>query len=246
MLGVALLAALPVQAETLVIAGDDWCPVNCQAGSDKPGIFVELAQQIFQQAGIDVQYQMVNWARAVHDTRNGRFNAVIGAGRNDAPDFVFTDSAPGISRMCFYTRPDTGWRYQGVSSLAAVRLGTINGYSYGERLDAYIAREAGVGQRVQQVTGDHALSLNVKKLLAGRVDATVENAWVMAAYLAGSGLEGQLLEVGCRSPDVPIYLAFSPALPSSAHYAEIFQAGLREYRDNGKLQALLARYGVPL
>ncbi|AYC35118.1 ABC transporter substrate-binding protein [Pseudomonas cavernae] len=232
------------RAETLVITADVWCPINCAAAADKPGILVELAQQIFAEAGITVEYQTVNWARAIHAVRQGRANALIGAGREDAPDFLFSASAPAISRTCFYVKPDSAWRYQGVDSLADVRLSVINGYSYGPDLDDYIRHHQHEPAKVQTAAGDRALATNVAKLLRGRVDVTLENSRVMASHLARRQPPAQLWQAGCRSPDLPIYLAFSPTLASSPRYVALFEAGLQRYRQNGRLQALLARYGV--
>ncbi|MDH4566129.1 transporter substrate-binding domain-containing protein [Pseudomonas sp. BN414] len=232
-------------AETLVIAGDIWCPINCEPGSAKPGIFVELAQEIFGAAGIGVEYRLVNWARAVHDTRYGRLDALIGAGIQDAPDFVFTRTPPGVSRMCFYVAPDSKWRYRGLASLAEIRLGSINSYSYGQELDTYIRIKRDDPARVQVVSGDQALAMNVEKILISRVDATIENAWVMDAWLAESGQQGKLVKAGCRSPDVPIFLAFSPALKGSPRHAAMFDAGLKRLRESGRMNELLQRYGLP-
>ena len=141
----ALSAAGVARGETLVIAADLWCPINCAVDSPRPGIFVELARDIFAEAGIQVRYETRNWARVLQEVRRGDINAAIGAGYEDAPDFLFGATPVALSCNCFYTRRDSTWRYAGVTSLPAVRLGVINDYSYGEQLDAYVqaVKEAG-------------------------------------------------------------------------------------------------------
>jgi polar amino acid transport system substrate-binding protein len=243
LLGLWALAG-PARAETLVIAGDVWCPVNCAADALRPGIFVELARDIFAEAGVAVRYETRNWARVLREVRHGEINAAIGAGHEDAPDFLFTASPVAQSRNCFFTRQGSGWRFRGVDSLPAVRLGVINDYSYGEQINAYVAAHRGAGDRVQVAAGDQALALNLSKLAHGRLDALIENRWVIQAMLAEQGRRGSLREAGCREPDVPIYLAFSPALAGSARHVELFEQGLRRYRADGRLQALLRAYGV--
>lgn len=238
---VQMLYAAP---ETLIIAGDIWCPVNCAPDAQQPGIFVELAQRIFAEHGIKVDYRVTNWARAIHDTRQGRINAVIGAGVRDAPDFIFTKAAPGISRICFYTKPAKGWRYEGLGSLDRVTVGAINGYSYGAELNTYFEHYRSDQTRVQMASGDNALAVNIDKLGKDRVDTVIENSWVMQAYLAAHGKTDALQQVGCRKVDVPIYLAFSPALKTSQVYAEIFQQGLERYKASGELDAIYSRYAV--
>lgn len=238
-----LLGSGLARAEKLVIAGDLWCPINCAADAEKRGLFVELAEQIFAESGIEVEYRVINWARAVHDTRRGKLGALIGAGVQDAPDFIFTSSAPGISRMCFYAPRGGAWRYKGLESLQAVRLGAINGYSYGAELDLYLRNHHDL-DHVQLMTGDRALISNLRKLRHGRIDALVENAWVMQALLSERYLHGDVVEVGCRQPDIPIYLAFAPGLPESARYAQLFEQGLQRFREDGRMEQLLRRYGI--
>ncbi|NQD93318.1 transporter substrate-binding domain-containing protein [Pseudomonas sp. CrR25] len=248
LIGVLTLALLiggaGARAETLVIAGDPWCPVNCEPGSAQPGIFVELAREIFGEAGIQVRYRLINWARALHDARNGRINAVIGAGHEDAADFLFTPTPVSYSRMCFYVLPDNRWHFDDVADLAGQRLGVINDYSYGRQLDAYLEAHVEDPTRVQVAYGDRALGLNVDKLLSRRIDVTVANTWVMQNWLRRRGRSEQLRNAGCRAPDVAIYLAFSPALASSRRHVQLFEAGLRRYQADGRLQQLLERYGV--
>lgn len=237
------LLAGAARAETLVIAGDLWCPINCAEQAERRGIFVELTEQIFAEADIRVEYRVLNWARAVHDARLGKLDALVGAGVQDAPDFFFSRSAPGISRMCFYGLAGETWRYAGLGSLAAVRLGAVHGYSYGTELDMYLSRRQGTTQ-VQIISGDLALSTNLRRLLHGRVDVLVENAWVMEAALAERSMQDRVVELGCRQPDIPIYVAFSPGRAQSARYLKIFEQGLQRFRQDGRLQGLLQRYGV--
>ena len=240
----SLSTAGVARGETLVIAADLWCPINCAADSPKPGIFVELARDIFAEAGIQVRYETRNWARVLQEVRRGDINAAIGAGYDDAPDFLFGETPVALSRNCFYTLQDSSWRYVGVESLPAVRIGVINDYSYGEPINGYIAGPHAQGDRVQVAAGNKALDLNLTKLRHGRLDAVLENSWVIQSRLAELGLSGELREAGCREPDMPIFLAFSPARADSGRYVDLFEQGLRRYRADGRLQALLGRYGV--
>lgn len=120
----------------------------------------------------------------------------------------------------------------------------INGYSYGEVLDDYIRRHQRNLDRLQQAAGEQALALNIRKVELGRVDATLENTWVMSMYLDQQKDVDNLIEVGCRMPDVPIYIAFSPVLSSSTRYRDILDNGVSRYRQDGRLDALLKRYGI--
>ena len=149
-----------------------------------------------------------------------------------------------LSRNCFYTLADSKWHFDSLDSLADVRLGVINDYSYGEAINAYVAAHRGHAERVQVASGDKALELNLSKLRYGRLDVLIENSWVVQSRLAAQGRSGELRQAGCREVDVPIYLAFSPALQDSPRHVELFEQGLRRYRADGRLHKLLQAYGV--
>jgi len=106
-------------------------------------------------------------------------------------------------------------------------------------------------RRLREHFPDHALSAEIgaapqllERLELGRLDAVLENSWVVQSRLAELGRSGELREAGCREPDVPIYLAFSPARADSSRYVELFEQGLQRYRADGRLQVLLGKYGV--
>ena len=234
------------KAETLVIAADIWCPINCAPDGERPGIFVELAREIFAEAGITVDYRVMNWARTLYGVRRGELNAIIGAGIEDAPDFIFTTTPIAHSHICFYTLSDSTWQFSDIPSLTKVRVGVINDYSYDKELDTYIDQNRSNSKRIQIVSGEKALERNLDKLRRGRLDTVLENRWVIQTMLRQQGMQGKLREAGCSKSNIPIYLAFSPALPSSAHYVVLLEQGLQRYRANGRLQELLNSYGVRL
>ena len=81
-LGLALAVLSPVAtagAETLTLVADEWCPYNCTPGDEKPGFLVEIVKKVFEPQGFTVDYKIVPWARAIRDTRAGRYSAILGA-----------------------------------------------------------------------------------------------------------------------------------------------------------------------
>jgi polar amino acid transport system substrate-binding protein len=108
-----LLAAAPVRAETITLVADEWCPYNCAPGDAKPGFLIEIARRIFEPAGFGVDYKIVPWARAIRDARAGRYTAIVGAIRSEAPDFVFPETAAFPSGTHAFVRAGSDWRYAG-------------------------------------------------------------------------------------------------------------------------------------
>ncbi len=239
-----LLAMPPtVGAATITIRADDWCPYTCQPDSDKPGFLIEIAQYLFGKKGDVVDYQVMPWARAILETREGRYHSIAGAFKGDAPDFIFPENELAISVSALFAKQEKSWKFKDISSLESIAVGVIRDYSYGEQLDQYIEKHKKDTQKIQIVSGDNALELNIKKLILGRIDVFLEDPSVMSDYLAHHPLQEKIVNIGTVSHD-KIYIAFSPHFPASREYAQILSDGIKEMRMSGKLQEILAKYGL--
>jgi polar amino acid transport system substrate-binding protein len=235
-----------VKAKTLVLAADLWCPYNCQPDSDKPGFMVEIARKIFVRHGIEVDYRLMPWSRAVQSTREGEFDAVIGATLNDAPGFVFPELEQGRMRTGLWAVPAMPWRYRGMASLADVVLGVSAGYSYGSQIDAYIADPLNQNY-IHVLFGTDPLAQGLKMLSAGRIDVMVEDESVFRYYVEQHPVDENYVNAGVidnPETDTNVYIAFSPAKPESARLAETLSRGIAELRASGELSSILQRYGL--
>jgi len=83
-------------------------------------------------------------------------------------------------------------------------------------------------------------------LINGRLGAVIDNdatlRWVSKEMeITDQVKSGGLDTVGGVTS---LYLAFSPSLPTSRYYSQLLSEGIREMRENGRLQAILDRYGI--
>lgn len=240
---VLLVLAGGAQAATISIVADEWCPYNCAPGSEKPGYMIEIAQKVLGEAGHTIDYRNMPWSRAIEEARRGKFDAIVGAARGDATDFVFPAARLGVSANVLMVKAGNPWRYTDMASLEAVSLGTIRDYSYGDELDAYVGAHEKDPKRVQVASGDTALETNFKKLEAGRIDVLVEDRNVVEYHLAGSGQSAAFGAAGDLGED-DLFIAFSPANPNASEYAKLLGEGVQKLRASGELAAILAKYGL--
>ncbi|MCF8068017.1 MAG: transporter substrate-binding domain-containing protein [Desulfobacterales bacterium] len=231
-----------VSADTIELVADEWCPYNCEPDSAAPGFIIEIAQTVFEKAGHDVIYKNVNWARAILQTRDGKHTAIVGASVGDAPDFIFPEEELGNLDTSFFIKTERNWEYTGIASLKDMSLGAIKGYAYGDELDTYISENKD-SKTVQLSTGDDALDNMINKLILGRVDVIIEDKNVLLLAAKEKGILDQIKHAGSDTLD-PLYIAFSPANPKSAEYAQILSDGLKELRASGKLNDILSKYGL--
>lgn len=238
------LFAGPARSTDITLCADIWCPYNCTAGSTHPGFAVEIAQEVFGEAGYHVTYQELNWARCIDDARHGRFSGIIGGSRLDAPEFIFPETPIGESGDAYAVRKGDNFRFTDASSLDGRVLGVIRSYNFSGPIGAYIAAHANDASRIEYVSGNGALAKNLGKLVAGRVDVVVDDENVLAHELAAEGLSDRLkITPGVKV--TPVFIAFSPLAPQPQRLAHILDTGMAGLRASGRLSQILASYHVP-
>ncbi|MBX7144901.1 MAG: transporter substrate-binding domain-containing protein [Oligoflexia bacterium] len=243
-LTLTLWLSYPAQADQVTIVADEWCPYNCVPGSSNPGLLIEIAQYALGKAGHSVKYSVLPWSRAIEDTRAGKYMAIVGAYRSDAPGFVFPQKPLATAGDDVFVRPGASWRYSGIKSLEYVSLGVIADYTFNNaEVDAYIRANKSNPERVQVSVGDDALEKNIRKLVGGRIDALIDDALVVTHFLKLHPKFGNLVHAGSLGRD-GVYIAFSPAIKQSQSYAALISKGVDELIQTGKMAELLEHYGL--
>jgi polar amino acid transport system substrate-binding protein len=135
------------------------------------------------------------------------------------------------------------WSYKDASSLEGITIGVIKDYTYGDEIDNYIKKHEKDSKRVDIVSGDNPLDLNIKKVKAGRIAAFIEDEAVGDYTIAQRTLSGELKLAGCVK-ETPLFIAFGPKNPKSKEYAKILSDYVAKARKDGSLSKLLASYGL--
>jgi polar amino acid transport system substrate-binding protein len=242
---VVYLSVLPlaVPAETIKIVADDWCPYNCKPGSEYPGYVVEVAEEVFKNAGYRLEYEYVPWARALKEVTRGTYNGAIAATPQEAPNCIFPDEELGYYANDFIIRKGEPWRFVSMSSLEGIRLGAIDNYNYGENVNSYIERHKHT-LSVQVLSGNRAVERNLKKLLQQKIDVYLEDRNVAYFTAKQMGIIHRIAWAGNEGKPIALYIAFSPAIPESKKHARILSEGIRTLRKSGRLSEILRKYGV--
>ena len=242
-LAVALCSALPARAESLIVVSDQWCPFNCGPDDVREGYAVDILRAIFEPAGIEVDYRVIGWERAVEEVRRGRAGAVIGAVRSEAEGFVFPKEEIGIDFFAFFVREGDPWRYRGPESLIGRHVGAPAGYSLVPAIEKfYQAHKTEID--LYRAGREEPTRHNLNLLMEGRLDVVADDAQVVC-YLAHSmNLSESIEYAGYDGDHVKLYVAFSPVRPESLRYKALFDKGVGALRESGRLGALLSRYGL--
>lgn len=240
---ISLLFSLHAHSDEINLVSDIWCPYVCEPNSKTPGFMVEIANVIFAEAGHKVHFKLINWARAISETRDGKYTGLVGSSRSDAPDFIMPGEATGQSSNFFWINKDDTWAYKGIDSLKGKKMGVINSYSYGDEIDQPVQDK---NPHFIIVSGDDALAKMTRMTLAKRLDGFVENPNVLAYFLKDSSdYKDKFKSVGHNvTKDSELFVAFSPKNPKSKIYAELMSKGIINLRKTGKLKHILKKYNI--
>lgn len=137
----------------------------------------------------------------------------------------------------FMKQKGDSFEFNGVASLKDKRVGTVRGYGYG---DAF--------SKNPDFTRDDAPDLvtNVRKLVAKRVDLTLEDELVARAILSKE--DPKLLDQieftkGALSSN-PLYIASGLKNPRHKEIIDAFNKGYSSIKGDGTLDKILNKYGL--
>jgi polar amino acid transport system substrate-binding protein len=225
----------------VILAADPWCPHNCLAGALQQGYMVDIAREIFSEAGYEFDYQNYGWARSLQLAREQLIDGVVGALKGDAPDFIFPETGLGEARITLYTHPQSQWVFNGIDSLRGKTLLVINGYSYSPELDRYISENTDDPERIWILSGPAPLARALQLLERERTDVFVEDSAVMSWFLAQNTSFAAPRSAGLAH-EAPLFIAFPPENPDATELANLLDSGLARLAANGRLAAILSAY----
>ena len=228
-------------ADTIVLKADEWCPYNCKPGSEKEGFMIDIAREIFKEAGHEVKYEIMPWDKAIEDAEAGKIDGIVGGDSDDAPGFIFPTEALAINSVCYFSKKGKDWKFTGIDSLENVKVGVIEGYSYYPELDDLLETSP---KNFVKISGKEAGKDLASRLVRGLLDVVVENEYV-APYAFGKEMEN--FEASWCGGVMDLFVGFSPhesKKAKSEEYAKLMTEGVAKLRKDGRLQKILDKYGI--
>lgn len=229
-------------ADTITLAADVWCPYNCEANSDKPGILVEIAREAFKNNGDTLDYKVQDWSSAINDAESGKIAGILAATKDEAPGFVFPQYPEAVAADAFYSSKKSNWQFNGINSLKDRQLIIFKGYSYEEPLKSYIDQNKDNSARIKVLESKTGRQDALSTILSNDKAVVIEDAAVMDAFLNSQGKKNDLNKFDSGLPPTNIYIAFSPANPKAAQYAKAVADKVQEMRSSGEYQKLMQKY----
>ncbi|WP_199102096.1 ABC transporter substrate-binding protein [Aquitalea sp. ASV11] len=228
---VLLTASLAATAAPpLRILTEDYPPFNMMgSGGRISGLSTDIVQELFKRAGTSYGIELLPWIRAFNLTVLETNTCLYSTTRNDAREHQFKWIGPLVENpWVLYARADN---HHAILALEDVRRFKIGGYA-GDATSQFLIDR---GFDVDLANSDQ---LNVRKLLAGRIDFWATGKYLGASLLAREKVS-QLKPVLTFNTTL-LYLACNPAMPDSQ--VQALNELLRSMQRDGTLARLNAKY----
>lgn len=169
--------------EKVVLAGDSWCPFNCEPNSGKEGVLVEIARKAFEKNNIDVVYVVKPWAEAMSDLVLGKIDGILGASATEIQDSILPSIEQANTKIATFTLKESPWIYDGIVTLKNKPLGIVEGYTYPDDIKTYInSNYLTSPENFVYAMSDDPIKENIDNLLNKKTELYIEDENVFTYY----------------------------------------------------------------
>ncbi|MDE1465013.1 substrate-binding periplasmic protein [Spartinivicinus poritis] len=229
------LLASVCYGEKITGAGDPWPPF---LSPDLPGqgVALEIVTEAFKREGYELDMNFVPWARAIDGVKKASYDVLVGTWwTEERTKFLHYSDSYLENRIKFIKRKGDDFEFNGLASLDGKKVGIIRGYGYGDEF-------LNAANFTRPETSD--LIKNLKKLVAKRIDITLEDEIVAKALIADK--EPKLIEqIEFTNNALSINkLHVSSGLKNKKHKAIIdaFNKGLKAIKEDGTFDKILQKH----
>jgi len=170
-----LAPGLALGGERVVLATLEWPPYTGQS-LPGDGATSEVVREAFRIMGYDLELRYFPWNRVLQEARQG--SEIVGYfpeyPDNWRRDRFLKSRRVGVSPLGLASRAERVITWQKLADLGRYTLGTVAGYANTPEFDALVVK----GELITDSSNSDAL--NLRKALAGRVDAAVVDRNVFA------------------------------------------------------------------
>ena len=241
---VAVYSPRLIAGEPLPISTFAFPPYNYLENGRVTGSEIEVVQKVFQRMGYELEVQLLAIGRALADTTEGRFVALVALSETPERFSTFYPSDPiGLTRPEIVKRKDMDFTLKMVDDYFPYLVGVTKGFHYTIPFEEAVA--AGKIQ-VSELSGKDTELRHLRMLVNGRVDLVFTEANVINHIMNKHSPEFELLErVSTLSGIVfPHYVMFSKKWPNGDKLRDQFNTHLANLASEGELLAIWEKYNI--
>jgi len=221
-----------------VVAADDYPPYQIIKEDAVAGVDVEVLGRVFSKMGCDMRVEVMPWPRQLNGLKTGTVDVISPATWTEDREEFATFSVPYLKTVerlfVLKGRQNT---YENLLSFfeRGGRLGVMRAYAYGGAFGELKSRFAA------QIDETDEAAANLRKIEAGRIDATIGDERAMKSNIRQAGLEGTIVPGAVEVSSYPLFFMFSKeSVP--AEFVATFNNHLSALQESGELDEITSRY----
>jgi len=213
------------QPNSILIATLEYPPFIYSDGDQVKGPIVDKVKNIFDRLGVEVTIQILPIARGLLMVKNGEVDAYFSLKktRERERDLLFTNTPLVQQPFVFFIKNNSKILWNGnLDDVKNYKIGVVSKTSYGMIFDEYVKNG-----NISNIDEAKSFELNVKKLIAGRVDLVINSYDVGRYLLKKLNSENEVVALDPPVEIINSYLAFTKVRDYS-NLAEQFDVLLSE------------------
>ncbi len=231
-----LLPGNVLAAEKIKLAAlGDFPPFQYREKSQMTGIDVDMAREVCKRLGIEPEFKVVPWKRALKIAKKGDVTGILTAlHKEERTKFLYyTTEAIHTQKNVIMARKGSGLKVSSLDDLKSKTVGVVRGFSYGQEFDNY----QGLKKRVCNNQEDLMRIMNM-----GRIDVAPGPEKPFLFNSRRFGLQDRF-EVVYVITEHPAYTVFSKAIGEKGRVlAEKFDNILKQMKKEGIEQQIIDKY----
>lgn len=237
----ALLFGNTTNADSLKLVAFQYPPLVYQQNGEVIGVAAELVRIVFKEIGVEIEIEMLPWARSLQYLKSGQADGVFTIFKNpQRQTFLLYPDEPLIEQtITLYTARDTPVNYSGkLSDLAPYRVGVTRAVSYGEQFDASME------DTLTDLTFVNDEESKFMLLAKKRVDVVVSSIGIADFYIEKLQLANQIARIPTVIQRVPSYVAFTKTSRNRLLMVE-FEQALKQLKLSGRYDQIVKSMALP-
>ncbi len=195
------------QQNKILIATLEYPPFIYSDGDQVKGPIVDKVKNIFGRLGVDVTIQILPIARGLLMVKNGEVDAYFSLKKTPEreQDLLFTHTPLIQQPFVFFVKNNSKILWNGnLDDVKNYTIGVVSKTSYGMIFDEYVKNK-----NIPHIDEAQSFELNVKKLIAGRVDLVINSYDVGQFLLRKFNSENEVVALNPPVEIINSYLAFT-------------------------------------
>ncbi|WP_164848216.1 ABC transporter substrate-binding protein [Halobacteriovorax sp. HLS] len=222
----------------------DYCPLICKDNPEKPGIMIEINNEIFSNGPYEPTYKFMSIKRAYSEIENKTIDGFVGGSIENFNNNYFPNT-PALSQpVSFFIHKDSEWKYNDINSLQNIQIAAIKDFNYkvkeineflkNSERTLWLSKETGHSQAFELI--------NLK-----RIDVFIGGAYT-TQHILNQNKFSKVVKISNSIAFFDNFISLTKKVTEKdrARILNFFDKEMERLKKSGKLKSIYNKYGLSI